>query len=449
MMKPTRPLLAILPNEYFAKLNFICVNSENKVVYEDLNKYGNLLSKYNFKKDEMVSIISSVIPYLKNGKKLFIFRSMKDAKKGSNILKNIYGIHAPISDSKSDPNSELVDKFKNNGLDNLCVVDRMRLGYSDNLLYYTIDMSFTHNPDMIYQIMSRSNRGDQSMSKYYIKVTNNKLNEYTRLIVSIALALFKSENIVKYNGNNFKGIMTPVLKKMKLKKRKKSGDDTRYKVNDFIIPDVLDDIITFFNSQDYVDGGEVIRILLGKQNQWTKEDVIKLADGKSKKKFRKLYCGAYDYARRNGFLNELNLVGLTIWTKKDVIKIADGMNKTKFRRLYSGAFVNAKKNGYLNELNLVGQTIWTKEDVVKLADGIDGMNKTEFIKLYGGAYDHAKRNKYLNELNLSAASRRKWKKEDVIKIADGMNKTKFIRLYGGAYSHAKRNKYLNELNFKK
>ncbi len=80
-------------------------------------------------------------------------------KKGSSILKEKHNIIAPVSDSKSDPDGELVDKFKINGIDNLCVVNRMRLGYSDNILFYTIDMTFSHNADTLYQIMSRSNRG--------------------------------------------------------------------------------------------------------------------------------------------------------------------------------------------------------------------------------------------------------------------------------------------------
>lgn len=402
-----------IANKFYAKLNFICINSDNYVKHDDLNKDGVLRSTYNFQSNEMLSAVSSVVPQLNEGKKLFIFRNIKDAKKGSRLLKNGFGINAPVSDSQSDPCSKLVNSFKSSGLDALCVVDRMRLGYSDNDLYYTIDMTFTHNPNTIYQMMSRSNRGIPSMNKYYIKVTNNELNEYTRVIVSVALALFKSENIVKYNGKDFKGIQIPVTQKKPKRNMGEPNGKKKKNSREIIIPDVLDDIVAFFDTADYVDGEEVIRALTGKRKSWRKEKVIKLAVGKSKTEFDK-HSGAYSHAKKNGYYNELNLVGeKTIWTKEKVMKLADGMNTTEFFK-YRGAHNHAKINGYYNELNLLGKrTSWTKEKVMTVADG---MNKTDFNRKFVGALFHAKRNGYYSELNLVNA-RTIWTKEKAMNVA--------------------------------
>jgi len=386
-----------IPNEFFSKLSFLCINSDNNVTVDDLNNVSNLNSNYNFKNDELFNIISSVIPNLGDGKKLFIFRNIKDARKGSKILKLHFGINAPTSDSKSDPDGLLVRDFKANGLDALCVVDRMRLGYSDDFLYYTIDMTFSHNADVVYQMMSRSNRGSQDMKKYYIKVTNNELNEYTRLVVSIALALFKSENVAKYNGKDFKGILIPTsYEPSKYNDIPIKGTNKRY----LSLPDVLDDITTFFENVDYEDGDKVLRTLLGKQYKihWVKSEVIKLSDGMLHSKFCSKYPGAYNHAYKHVYVDELKSFGRrNNWTKENVIELSNGMTYLEFRREYTTAYNHAHKNGYLNELNISRKlhTKWTKEEVVELSEH---MNFSEFFKKYRGAYNHAHRNGYISEL---------------------------------------------------
>jgi hypothetical protein len=431
-----------IPNEYFANLSCICVNSDNDVTHDDLNDDGVLLSKYNFKKDEMEKVVSSVIPHLKEGKKLFIFRNIKDAKKGSLVLKNKFNITAPVSDSKSDPDGVLVDRFKNNGLDNLCVVDRMRLGYSDNFLYYTIDLTFTHNPDSLYQIMSRSNRGNQSMNKYYIKTTNDRLNEYTRVIISVALSLFKSENIVRYNGRNFKGMNIPVLKRSISKGHANSSRD---QISSVILPNVLDDVINFFENADYVEGDYIIRTLLNKTESWTKEKVFEISDGLTKKLFKSKFVGAYNHSIRNGYYHELNLLGYRInWTRSKVISVSKGLTKRQFIKKYRHAYEHAKNNGYYNKLKLEGLNVWTKEKVIEVSKGL---TKSQFKAKYGGAYHHSKNNGYYDELNLGGF--KTWTKEKVIKVSKGLTKEQFRLKHGGAYSHSINNKYHNELDFVK
>ncbi len=245
-----------IPNDFFARLNFRIVNADVNIDSNSYNDDRVLKTNIEFSNDEVKSSVDSVLPYIADGKKLFICRDIKHAQLTAQYLTSV-GIDSVVSDSKSDPDSIVANKFKSGDIQSLVVVDRMRLGYSDNNLYYTIDMSFTHNPDTIHQMMSRSNRGTQLQNKFYIKLTNNALNALTRVMVSISISLMKKENLLAYNGKNFAGLQIPVVKQdsTKVASSRKSTSASSVSIPDF------GDIQNFFDICDFADADDVLNQL--------------------------------------------------------------------------------------------------------------------------------------------------------------------------------------------
>jgi hypothetical protein len=129
------------------------------------------------------------------------------------ILKD-KGVNVGISHSKNDKNSEEINAFKDGKYDVMVVVDRAKLGYNDVNLMNIIDMSGTHNIDMIYQIFCRVLRGGPEMSKYYLKVTPKNLENMalTHICTCGALMLTDREYITKYNGRNFNDFEIPTTR---------------------------------------------------------------------------------------------------------------------------------------------------------------------------------------------------------------------------------------------
>ena len=135
----------------------------------------------------------------------------------ANIIYNILldnGVNVGISHSECDTDSNEVAKFKGGGYDVLVVVNRGRLGYSDEHLINIIDMSGTHNPDLIYQIFARVLRGTPDVQKYYLKVTPQEVGQMDLTHMSVCAALMLTDNkyLSTYNGSNFNGIFIPIIK---------------------------------------------------------------------------------------------------------------------------------------------------------------------------------------------------------------------------------------------
>jgi hypothetical protein len=258
-----------IPNEFYARLNFQIVNADNKLETDDYNQDGVVKSSFVFTIKEMKAAVDSVMSYIKDGKKLFICRDINQANVTAKYLTTL-GVETFVSDSQSDADGSIADKFKSGQIQSLVVVDRMRLGYSDNNLYYTVDLTFTHNADTIHQMMSRSNRGTQLQSKYYIKVTNDRLNFLTRVIVSASIALMKRENLLAYNGKNFKGIQVPA-------QRQKSSSPSKKRLTNpstVTIPD-FGDVQNFFDATDFVDADSILsQLKYSKRTKHTLESVL-------------------------------------------------------------------------------------------------------------------------------------------------------------------------------
>ena len=147
------------------------------------------------------------------GKTLIMCRNIAQANQISTIISKIFQVEIMVSESKNDTDSKNLEKFKNNEFNFLCVVNRAREGYDDKKIVNLIDITLTHNIDLIYQMFCRVVRLDESFpdAKLYIKVTSNadSMPEYTMNIMTAALMLGATENLAVFNGSNFRGIVMP------------------------------------------------------------------------------------------------------------------------------------------------------------------------------------------------------------------------------------------------
>ena len=148
------------------------------------------------------------------GKTLFVCKRIGQARQVAEIL-NKNGITAYSSESKGDKDSELIQAFKENKIQVLCVVNRAKEGFSDPSMVNLVDLSMTHNINTIKQTYCRVVRKLDGFdnNKLYIKVTPDVegMPEYTMAIVSAALMLSHHRYLSTYNGKNFKGLIVPKI----------------------------------------------------------------------------------------------------------------------------------------------------------------------------------------------------------------------------------------------
>lgn len=310
-----------IPAEYFSKLQIELVAS-NYNWAKEINQDYEVKSQYKFKTKETEGTLKNILlklidrvrvglspeefnnpgviaklkqwgyTYKKLGKTIIICRRIEQAGDVNKIL-IANGVNSMVSDSETDPNSEQISNFKNNKYDVLVVVDRARLGYSDDNLYNIIDMSGTHNPNVIYQIFARVLRGTPDMQKYYLKVTTQEygMMDFTHACVSAALMLTDNKYLSTFNGSNFNGIKVPVLKKPT--KPSSGGGNapgtSKPKKSKLIFPEFTNDVIDMFKNiihnldepisiYKMTTIGEVREILTG-QRKWTEAKIFASAMG--------------------------------------------------------------------------------------------------------------------------------------------------------------------------
>lgn len=426
-----------------------------KIEAEQVNN-PNLITKFKHK------LLNWSETYKKLGKTLIVCRRIEQANLINNILLE-KGVNSAVSDSRSDIDSSIITKFKNNEYDVLVVIDRARLGYSDDNLYNIIDMSGTLNPDIIYQMYSRVLRGTPDMHKMYLKVTSQKpaVMDITTACVSAALMLSDRQYLSVFDGTNFNGLKMPVVKNTNINPNKRQINDTTIHnvngVNSIIFPTFTFDTIKLFkNILHNLDNpisiyklttiGDVRHILgLSKYKIYTKELVLELAKNYKDTKFSRDFSAEYQYAKRENFINELNnaLNNIKVYTKEKTLELAKTFTGKCFQKSFKSEYQHALRHNYLDELNNILFKA-TKENVLEIAKNY---NSTSFQKDYPVYYKHAFRYKYLDELKLVLkTSLNSYLKEKTLEIAKTFSGKSFRIEHALEYGHAFRYKYLDELN---
>ena len=130
-------------------------------------------------------------------------------------------------------------------------------------------------------------------------------------------------------------------------------------------------------------------------------------------------------------------VGCNKWSKKKVIEVASQYNtKTELRRAYKGAYEYAVKNNFIDELFDNVNKSWDDDGVREVASKCK--NRKEFIKKYKGAYCYAERNNLLDELFGKVIH---WDENTVIELAlKCKSRGDFHKKYKNAYNYAYRKK---------
>ena len=220
----------------------------------------NKLKKYANKKLNVVQNKTWGNIYKDIGKTMLICKTIKQANSIYRLLKD-NDVNVDSSHYENDEDSSVIANFLKNEFDVLIVVNRGRLGYSDDKLMNIIDLSGSHNPDMIYQMYARLFRGGPTMEKFYIKVTPKGAANIamTEIAVNAALMLTAREYISIYNGKNLNDIKIPVLRKAikgnlcgKTKNRNASGSTTILPTYTLDVLNILKDVLHDANNESII-----------------------------------------------------------------------------------------------------------------------------------------------------------------------------------------------------
>jgi len=184
------------------------------------------------------------------GKTMIACKNIEQANMVYDILKTEHDMNVGLSHSKNDSDSSVMDRFKSNEFNVLVVVNRGRLGYNDDDLMNLIDITGTHNPDVIFQMFCRVLRGTQDVTKYYMKVTPKELHNMalTHLSVCAGLMLTDIKFLTTFNGKNLNGMQTPVIRGSKPTTSGGSGGTRVKPETRNILPEFTHDVVDTMKS---------------------------------------------------------------------------------------------------------------------------------------------------------------------------------------------------------
>lgn len=329
----------------------------NKIIDALIKRLKTKVSAEKFNTNSLrYKMLSSDIGLLFNKleKTIFFTKSVKDSVEVYRILKS-KGVSCNVSHSDSkyagyDKESKVVSDFtgtkendyKDSKYDVLVVVDRTRLGYSNDNLYNIVDMSGTHNPNMIYQILSRVVRGKQTQNKFYLKVTTTELGmmDYTNACTCAALMLTDHKYLSTFDGSNLK-LVAPTIKNSRVIKKDKNKTKTKTKNKPTLVfPEFTNDVVQLF--KDIINDlnnpasiykatslSEVRNNLFSDKQNYTDESAKEIAKQyNTKQELVDEYPGLAKYARERG-----------IWEK-----ITSHMEKSKYHNRYSVEDLNEMKS---------------------------------------------------------------------------------------------------------
>lgn len=196
--------------------------------------------------------------------------------------------------------------------------------------------------------------------------------------------------------------------------------------------------------------------MLSPKSKWSKELVVTLASAcKTKTEFRIKHSGAYMWAHKNNFLESIceHMVAPkreNKWSLDNVkLRAKTYSTRNTFRKEDSGAYNWARVNGFLDDVcsHMVGNQSFDFGRVKTIADQY--LSRGEFAKNNEAAYRWAIRNNSLTELTSHMSrpkTESKWTlKEAQLAALKCKSKKEFKAKYGGAYSWAYKNSLLDEM----
>ncbi|MDG1950224.1 MAG: DEAD/DEAH box helicase family protein [bacterium] len=498
-----------IPKEYFAKLSIELVAS--KYDWEShYNQEEHIDSSFSFNeqdtRDTLEAVVLKLVERLKKGytaeqfnvpnllhkfkswafvyeeigKTVIYTKRIEQANQIYSILDN-KKVSVAISHSETDNESEEIENFRGGDYDVLIVVNRAKLGYSDNDLFNIIDMSGTHNPSLIYQMLCRCVRGDSTQQKHYLKVTPQGRGrmDLTHTAVCAALMLSDKTFLSTYNGRNFSGILIPVIQNPPRQREGPDGGDgepRRRNQDRVVFPEYTNDVIDMFKHivHDLSNPTSIykattigkVRHILGFKRApngfWTKEECQKEASKyDTRGEFEKGNTTAYQMASREGWMNDIcghmekprrvskarTRTRTRAWTKEECRKEAMKYDtRGKFDKGSGGAYGAARRNGWLDDICGHMALKWTKERCQE--EALDYDMRGKFQKGSGSAYQTAHRNGWLDDIcgHMKEVVRVRWTKERCQEEAlDYDTRNEFQKGSVGAYGAAWKNGWLDDI----
>jgi superfamily II DNA or RNA helicase len=188
----------------------VCVGALEDAINELINKVGYERFDGNTLVQSTFSFVNSKLYRLQDmlQSTLLVAPSQKSAEIIAGILRK-NDISCLVSTSDSDTESENFKKFKEeNERGNkdatkvLIVVGRGILGFDMPDLKNVIDMSYSINPNRIFQLMARAIRKSENIKKkYFVKVMPRKMEYVGLIVMNFVVAMGFQEVISEYTGD--------------------------------------------------------------------------------------------------------------------------------------------------------------------------------------------------------------------------------------------------------
>ncbi len=499
-----------VPREFFAKTGVELLSTCYKWTETDYNIDGNLKYAASITKSDTESSLDAIIVKLidrlrnksisaeKFNKPGILTRIQKSIFSKSNIGKTMFvcsrksqadyvnnylikkGYNSKVSHSTSDNDSTLFDLFKDGDFDVLVVVNRGRLGYSDDNLMNIIDMSGTKNPNLIYQMFARCVRGSQSQNKLFMKLapTGNAMLDLTSVATQMALSLMFKDVISVFNGKNMKGMFIPIMKSssdVKVNKTKSKVEKVKIeKSNRIIFPqyhiDVLVELKDIRYSLDdelsiYKKGeiGEIISEIKGQSlpaGWWTieriREDSLKYVNIGQ---WSHSSGGAYTASIRLGINEEccshmeLKMKPKGYWTEEKVIKESAKYScPTEWQKCDSGSYNAARRLGVYDKCCELSYSMKklirrTNDDILAISKTYKNVKewKQNDINSYRSALVRGIINECVSHMPKRGQLKRKWTFDICKKDIGNQTKSQWMNNNFPAYKSACINGWLKDL----
>jgi superfamily II DNA or RNA helicase len=355
------------------------------------------------------------------GKTIFACRGQRQANDVYKYL-NRMKVRALVSTCDTDKYSEAIERFKDDKKAKVLVVaNRGVLGLDVPSLANVIDMTGSHNPDRLYQLLSRVvRRHDSAPNKLFIKITPDSLAAYTYGVMCFTVALSTKRHLDTYDGKfKTKVFRVPKVYLESIKSFAKEGKLSSSRGLDW--PPELPTFSSYnkYATGDFTEYGETtlshVRSALyshyAGRGFWTFENCKAEALKYSlRKKFQLGSPGAYEAATNMGQLDEvcahMNTKKMTYhghWSiekcKSEALKHS---RRKDFKSRSPSAYRAANENGWLDKVCAHMNTIrlpnghWTFENCK--AEALKYSYRKEFNNARGAAYITAKKKGWLDEI---------------------------------------------------
>lgn len=229
----------LIEGEWASDPIIVISNSTYDIKGGDFNAYDELKKEVKLDKAETIETLDRLLPVIERcasktgwtdsiqslGKTMIVAKSISQAK-DIKLYFNSFKIETLISTYITDRHSNIINRFINDDINIIVVVDRGILGFNLPTLVNIIDIKCGKNISNLFQLFNRITRiHPEGVQKYFFKIVPESYeNEYLYML-SAAISLVFKDNYIKYNGTPDE-LVIPVIKTLK-KQEDNSGKSQR------------------------------------------------------------------------------------------------------------------------------------------------------------------------------------------------------------------------------